>query len=472
MKNAGRFFNGPAFFLLRQRSMAWPVDPANQRRGERIHYNSVSSHTRFTAINPMRRPAKNRSRRLTPDSQRLVSLSRAMVQSGSRLEERAWERHLDVLLRKLLRGDHQAALDAALDHLFTVDQFAYDALMESVEALSSSCSIEHEGQPHDALLIAMPILAWTRFSIPAGPVSAESIATIGAHLHGHVLADNARLAIAPTLYAIDQLPRSHADIAALTQRMAQSALTGTPLRPLGNPPETAPFLADSRYLLAAVVVPAQAPLFRWQTGEDMQDIAAAEERAAQQWRTQASPNLERLLPGCGVELLLPEAYYTACREADRAIRPISLHAAVNYLTNALAVSPTDLTAIIGRFSEDVEDDQIDEYRISFALRSDPQVVYGVVWPLYGSEDGEEDTQAAGAATRALLPTDEEAPVAPIVEIIAMLKQCGIEHIRQHAEEFAMESCDDCGAPLFCDLEAELVHAEMPEDSPGASVHLH
>ena len=420
----------------------------------------------------MRRPAKNRSRRLTPDSQRLVSLSRAMVQASCRLEERGWERHLDVLLRKLLRGDHQATLDAALDHLYAADQLAYDALMESVEALSSSCSIEHEGKPHDALLIAMPILAWTRFAIAAGPVSAESLATIGAHLHGHLLADNARIAIAPTLYAIDQLPRSHADIAALTQRMAQSALTGTPLRPLGNPPETAPFLADSRYLLAAVVVPAEAPLFRWQTGEDMLDIAAAQERALQQWRAQASPNVERLLPGCGIELLLPEAYYTACREADRAIRPVSVHAAVNYLTNALGVSPTDLTAIIGRFSEDVEDDQIDEYRISFALRSDPQVVYGVVWPLYGSEDGEEDIQAAGAASRALLPADEDAAVAPIVEIIAMLKQCGIEHIRQHSEEFSMEFCEDCGAPLFCDLDAELVHAEMPEDSPGASEHLH
>lgn len=395
-----------------------------------------------------------------------------MVLAGSRLEARNWERHLDQLLRKLLRGEHQVALEAALDHLFAADELAYDALMQSVEALSASCSLEHEGQPYDALLIAIPILAWTRFAIAAGTIPPESVNTLCAHLHGHLLADNARVAMTPTLYAIDQLPRSHADIAALTQRMANAALHGTSLKPLANPAQTAPFLADSRYLLAVIVVPQGAPLFRWQMVEDLLDITALQDRALEQWRAQATPNVERLLPGCGIELLLPQAYYVACREADRAIRPLSIHAAVNYLTHALNVTPADLTAIIGRFSEEGAGGQVDEYRISFALRSDPQVVYGVVWPLYGSEDGEEDAQAAAVATRGLLVPESDENLPPIAEIIGMLKQSGIEHIRQHPEEFAMEFCEDCGAPLFCDLEAELVHAEMPEDAPSGTEHLH
>jgi hypothetical protein len=36
----------------------------------------------------------------------------------------------------------------------------------------------------------------------------------------------------------------------------------------------------------------------------------------------------------------------------------------------------------------------------------------------------------------------------------------------------MEFCDDCGAPLFPDREAELVHAEMPEQPAASSQVLH
>jgi hypothetical protein len=36
----------------------------------------------------------------------------------------------------------------------------------------------------------------------------------------------------------------------------------------------------------------------------------------------------------------------------------------------------------------------------------------------------------------------------------------------------MEFCDDCGAPLFPDREGELVHAEMPEDTPPPVEHFH
>jgi hypothetical protein len=36
----------------------------------------------------------------------------------------------------------------------------------------------------------------------------------------------------------------------------------------------------------------------------------------------------------------------------------------------------------------------------------------------------------------------------------------------------MESCEDCGAPLYLDLEADLVHAEMPEDAAPATGHFH
>lgn len=413
----------------------------------------------------MRRLSKGSSSRLSAESQRLINHARAILQASSRLEERGLERQLDQLLLKALKSHHQDQLDAALDHLFREQPEAYDILIQCVEANSESCVLEQDGARYDALLIAAPILAWTRFAIPSGVIAPDMLTTLYAHLHAHLLADDTRLALAPTLYSIDQLPRNHAETHALTQRMAQAAVSGASPRPASNIPETVPFLADTRYLLAAVVAPEGRPLFRWQASGNPGDRDAA----LTQWRAQATPNVVRMLPGCGVELLLPDAYFTACREADKQIRPASIKAAVHYLTHTLNVGPERLSAIIGGFVDEAGTGRIDEYRVSFALRPGSDVVYGLVWPLYDDESAEagaileRDENSAEAATRRLTP---------IQEIMQLLHESGIVHIKRHTESFPMDFCEDCGAPLYCDLEAELVHAEMPEEASQTATHLH
>lgn len=390
-----------------------------------------------------------------------------MAQSASRLEERTWEHSLDAVIYKTLKSAHQETIDAALEQLFNSDLGAYDVLMEAVEAGSESCAVEHDGVHYHALLIAAPVLAWTRFAIASGPITDDMRTTLCAHLHGHLLAPDAKLAMVPTLFAIDQLPRSHAETYALTQRLAQAAVKGTQVRPLANAPETAPFLADTRYLLAAIAAPAGAPLFRWQASLHPADRA----EALAHWRVQAAPNVVALLPGCGIELLMPEAYYVACREADRQIRPASIRAAVHFLTHTLGVEANGLRAIIGSFSEEPLAGRVDEYRIGFTVRQSPEVVYGVVWPLYGQEDEEETSATSFEALTApeILETELRTP---LEEIVALLRSCGISHIKRHSEHFPMEFCDDCGAPLYPDAEAELVHAEMPDDAPTGAGHFH
>lgn len=415
----------------------------------------------------MRRPSKTSPNKLSSDSQRLVSLAQGMAQAASRLEERTWEQALDALLYKTLKGNHQETIDAALEYLFKSDLAAYDALMEAAEAGSESCTLEHAGIQYHALLIAIPILAWTRFSIASGTIADDMRMTLCAHLHGHLLAENARAAMAPTLYAIDQLPRSHTETFGLTQRLAQAAVSGASVRPLTNAPETAPFLADTRYLLVAIAVESGQPLFRWQAA-----LAPAERvQALAHWRAQAMPNIASLLPGCGIDLLMPEAYYVACREADRAIRPVSIRAAIHFLSHTLGIESSGLRAIIGSFSEDPVSGQVDEYRVGFTLRQNPEVVYGVVWPLYGQEDETEaaPTSFESLTTPEILDTDLRTP---LEEIIALLRASGVTHIKRHSEHFPMEFCDDCGAPFYPDPEGELVHAEMPEDAPAGTGHFH
>jgi hypothetical protein len=420
----------------------------------------------------MRRPSKSRTPRISADSQRLSALAQAIALASSRHEERAWERTLDALIEKLLRTDHQNTLDSALDKLFGADPIAYDVLMESIEAVSSSGTVEHDGQRCDALLIAFPILAWTRFSIFSGPIAGDTLITLAAQLHAHLLADDTRVALAPMLYSIDQLPRTHAETYTLTQRMAQAALGETVLKPLMNPPETAPFLADTRYLLATVVAPANGAFFRWETSEPPLDIIALRQSAMEQLRAQSQPTIERLLPGCGIELMMPEAYYVACREADRAIRPVSVHSAVHYLTHLLGVEANGLSAIIGAFGDESAELRVDEYRISFTLLQQPEVVYGIVWPLYGQEEDSEDQAGATAATGIPVAGAEAEVPSPITQVVLALRANGVTDIMRHQERFPMEFCEDCGAPLFCDREGELVHAELPEDTPQASGHLH
>jgi hypothetical protein len=417
----------------------------------------------------MRRPSKDSSHKLSAESQRLCSIAQAIVQAASRVEERTWERQLDTHLQKLLKTNHQESIDLALNELFKDDLSAYDVLMDGVEAVSeSSVMLEEAGGKEvawQALLVAAPILAWTRFSIASGAIPPDLLGTLSAHFSAHLLADGAQMAMAPTLYAIDQLPRTHAETYAMTHKLAAAAHKGSSVKPAVRAPDTAPFLADTRYLLIAVVAPQGAPIFRWQEPQHHINFVAERASALEQWRAQATPNVARLLPGCGVELLLPEAYYVACREADKLIRPVSIRAAVHYLTNTLDVEASDLRAVIAGFGEEATDGQIDEYRVGFTLRQSPDVVYGIVWPLYGQED-EEGTPMEGPMMGG------PAPVTPINEITAHLNAAGISHIKRINERYVAEYCDDCGAPLFADPTGELVHAEMPEDTASGSEHFH
>jgi hypothetical protein len=288
-----------------------------------------------------------------------------------------------------------------------------------------------------------------------------------AHLHGHILAADTRAAIAPALYSIDQLPRTYCETYQLTQRMAEAALTGKAISTPQAFPETVAFLADTRYLLLVVAAEAGRALLRWQEEEAGPSFQASSSMALTQWQTQAGPNLQNLLPGCGIELLLPGAYYVACREADKAIRPISLRAAVNYLTTALSTEPGQLAVVIAGFGDEANGMRVDEFRISFSVSGNSDVYYGVVWPLYDDESAEDYLSVV--SNRRMSPG---AVLSPVQQIIAVLRDAGVTRLQQVDTVFPPEFCDDCGSPLFCDSVEEIVHAEMPEESAQSHGHLH
>ena len=56
--------------------------------------------------------------------------------------------------------------------------------------------------------------------------------------------------------------------------------------------------------------------------------------------------------------------------------------------------------------------------------------------------------------------------------MAQLAECGIAHVKKLPGAFTPEYCEDCGAPLFANGDAEIVHAELPEEAETHAAHFH
>ncbi len=388
------------------------------------------------------------SQRSSPDVERLVADAISLAASGSQIEDRFWEERLDARLLRLLKSQNQNVIDAALDQTFRINTVAFEVLADCAETLAESITVEHEGQGWDVLLLALPIVAHTRYQIPSGALPVSVIEASASALQSSIAATDTRLAIIPWLYSIDQMPHSHCQTRLLTEALAAAAISSGEVKlELRDMSETIAVLADPRFIIAAIAAPSGMPLFRWQAEGPIR-----QERGVSLigWQNAMHEPIANLLPGCEFELLLPEAYFTNCRLADKHVRPLSIRAAVNFLESTLGVLPASLSCVVGAFGEE----QVDEYRISFSLKGSSEVVYGVIWPLYDRES------VANDALNDL--SDDESPMKKIADA---LHDAGVEDVFRHAMLFAPELCDDCGAPLFPDRSGEAVHAEMPDDAP-------
>ncbi|MDR0933557.1 MAG: DUF2863 family protein [Burkholderiaceae bacterium] len=406
----------------------------------------------------MLRPDDKNFSKLLPDSQRLVCLAVEIGRACSRLESRFWENKLEALVRKLLETKKQRKLDDAVEYLARADQDVGGILQGVIESSSESCTMRHRNEDYDVLLVMAPLLAWTRFAIPSGPLAANIHAGLSKAFSESLLADNARFMLAPGLYAVDQLPQSHVEIFSLTKGMAASVMD-EPGAVSFRQQDTAPFLADVRYLVFAVCAPASQPVFRWQMASGVQEHLETRKACFEKWQERALPLLSGMMHGCGLELIPPDGFFGASRAADRQIRPLSVAAAIHYLTQMLDVDASDLRAVIGGFAETPRQTYVSEYRIGFSLRDNPQILYGVVWPVYSVEEsppvlGKRPDDGAFSAWK-------DAP-ASLGQILDVLEEFGVKCEASHTERFPMDFCEECGVPLFADANAELVHAELPE----------
>ncbi len=392
--------------------------------------------------------------RLTRDAAKIVSLSLALHSSGSRVEDTYWENLLATALTKLMRAGSDPVIDAAIDYLSKTNLGGYEVLVEQCETLSESCVLEKDGQEYDVLLVVAPLVAWTRYSIPTVSLAQKDLDAITVLLREHVLAAGTEIGLLSKLASLDQMPRTFSETWQWMHRLGCQSIGLSSMRPdLNREPEGVNMLADTRYVVMAVSAPKGNALFRWQ--EEPGELGEGRAACLEKWSAGTQDLFNRLLPGCGLEVLIPDAFYVSNREADRRVRPLSLKAAVAWLGGALSLEPRALRAVIAGCGEQ----QVDEYRIGFTQKNENDVIYGCLWPLYGREEEISDPSDAPQ------PSTEE-------QIIAVLNECGVQDIRKLPGLLTPEFCEDCGAPFFPNPLGEMVHAELPEDAETAPQHFH
>lgn len=378
----------------------------------------------------------------------LISLARKLAESNSRLEMQWWQARLGENISTLLEEGREDVLNEALDILSTEpssqDSPAQDMLAEAIEFAIETRSLEIDGQPHIALLVATPILAWSRYAVPSGPLPKRLLNTLKKHLQTDVLASQAKLSLADYLFSPDQLPRTYNDTRRLLIGFCKQAIQGTPLTiDRADLPETNRFLADVRYALGCIIVPSGQAIFSWQENNLPTETVLAD------WQKNVRPLLEPLFTGCACKLLLPNAYHAACRDADRAVRPYAIEACVAFLHATLGLSAAELSATIAP----CYDKEHLEYRVAFAPIGQETPFQGMVWPSLGEDEFSEDAET-------------------VTEIEAAIRAHGISDIVFLNQRFPAEFCDDCGAPLYPNREGELVHLEMHESGQAANLTLH
>ena len=377
-------------------------------------------------------------------------LATGLAQAGSRIERTHWHSRLQSLVEQLLADGDDESLNTVLNRLSESEPVAHDALMDTIESAVESTVTQINREAHDVLLIACPLLAWSRYAIPAPVLNSKDQTALSDALKATVLTRHANVALLGMLAGPDQIPREFTQLAQLTRHLAESLASGkTAALHAQASEETNRFLSDTRYLIAAVSVPRGEAFFRWQEPRAANSSVQLNERReiAAAWSTQALKVLEPLLAGCRVQMLPPDAFHAACAAADRESRPHSVEACVRFLAEAINLPPEKQRAVIGPFHAQ----RLEEYRIGLGPRHDDVLYHGVVWPMLGVEDEQVDMA---------------------VEIEQVLRHLGVTDIVTHDHRFPMEYCDDCGSPMYANADGELAHLEMPEAMTAQPSMLH
>ena len=386
-------------------------------------------------------PSSKRGRGIR-SAETLSRLAEGLSASGSRAEDEYWNNKLEAEIKKVILEKDEISLNVALDKLSEKETRAHEELADAIEGCIEFERIFLENNSFDSLLITAPVLAWSTLGLSNFNISKKYLEDISALLRKHIFNPDAQISLVNYLYSPDQLPESFIETKQLKKTITHCLMKNSHL--LLNEKEikeTSTFLADQRHLLGVVAVKTGDHIFQWQDNfMRPEDIEAS-------WKKVSREMFSKIMPQCAREAILPRAYYVACRDADRQLRKFSIQASVSYLASSLSITNESLLVVIGG----CYDRHLEEYRISFCDKRSFEVYHGIVWPLLGPED----------------------ELSELIEIIeAYLKSCGIAEVKSLSQRLPLEFCEECGSPLYPNIEGEMVHIEQPENDSPQHQHIH
>ena len=395
-----------------------------------------------------KKPAAKKPRlpKSSKDQLQLVSMSEAICQSASRTESTYWQAHLETLITKLIDTGSNKVVMAALD--FADTDFAgdvADTLAEAAETVAQTCfftvvDADSAGTSYQAVLFSIPLIAWSKYQIPAGPIDVDIVDNIHASLAQHMLAKDVQFGLSPYLYAIDALPQGFAETRSLVKEMADAITNHEQHYPAVAPDsDIIQMPADARFVLGVAIARLGMPVFKWQAITDL-PVDNIKREIFADWITKAREHFVKLLPGCEFEMGMPNAFFHNCRQADIRVRPHSLRAVIYGTSDLLQFPIKNMTVVIAGVGED----EIDEYRIGLIKKGEDDVINGAIWPLFESEDADK-------------------PPLPIDAIEAIVREAKMGEVIILDGIHSPEYCEDCGAPFFFNRDGEAVHPFMPDE---------
>ncbi|MCF0253294.1 MAG: DUF2863 family protein [Duodenibacillus sp.] len=379
------------------------------------------------------------------DAEEFIRLARLLAESGSDLEDAFVEDELRAHCQASLDRLQDAAIEQALARLKDEAGSAYDDLLALAEE-ASQARVDETGAH---LLILIPVFAWSRYTLPFGHLATYAMRKLGAaYLKRYTT--GARIAVGNCLLSAEHIPERLTHVRRLLNGLVAEMKPGedvavVDVRSLltSNPPND---FSDSRYIVAAISADAPEGLF-YARGSTYIERA----RALMDFALEAHDILETELIGSVFEIQAPNAFYAAWRQTETAMRVFAVRSLVDF-AGCMGVEPARAVATAGIFRRQgaEEGDPQDgdyEVRISIGSADDPEAVCaGVVWSCLSEEP--ESTQGFAAD---------------------VLAACGVQRIVTPDQEFPMEWCEDCGAPLYATPSGNIAHVEEPSEANAQSV---
>lgn len=361
-----------------------------------------------------------------------------LLESSSRLEDESLETRLFEMCSASLNAGDDTELEAALSLLKDTRPPAYEQLLACAEDCAQSVT-DADGC---ALLMLIPIMTWSRYKNYTGVVENEVLEALAGCVQKNLCGTKSQVVIGNVMFSAENIPESLTHVRSLLNILRTSSQTVADIRSIVTKAPVSDF-ADTRYLACLVKAQNTAELFR-----DPDENLPERARGQMNFCLDAHALLEMTMLGCVFDVQPACAFFTAWRQSEAAMRIWSVEALVDFV-NTMGHDAKSVVASVALFvpGGSSAEDAMPEIRIGICPSNDQKrVVAGIAWPVLL----EEYEQAEAMAHDVLLSK-------------------AVDHIVMHPQSFPLEWCEQCGAPMYANVEGMVVHVDFGDDDKSKEI---